>query len=134
MDENKIREIFGDKAFAAKVLELETPEEVQVALKEKGLELNMEQIMEMRTVMSKAAAAKDLNDEELMAYAGGRRRARNSDDIEANIAELLGILASNVATKAMRMLGPNSSYTPSRTSPNAMEDAMSGLINDDGRG
>jgi len=55
MDENRIKEVFSDEAFVKGLVELETPEEVQAALKEKGIELTVDEIMQLRDGLIKAA-------------------------------------------------------------------------------
>ena len=42
MDEKLVKEVFSDKEFVMSLLKLDTPEEVQAALKEKGIDLTIE--------------------------------------------------------------------------------------------
>lgn len=44
MNEQQIKEIFSDEAFVNSILEMETPQDVQKALSEKGLDLSLEEI------------------------------------------------------------------------------------------
>ncbi len=70
MNEALIKEVFSDEAFVKSLVELESAEEVQAALKEKNLDFSLEDIAEMQT-----ALAKRVNDEipedELENVAGG---------------------------------------------------------------
>jgi len=51
MDEKRIGEIFSDKVFVENLLEMDTPEEVQAALKEKGIEFTEEDVIHFRDVL-----------------------------------------------------------------------------------
>ena len=44
MNEQRMKEVFSDEAFVKSLFALETVEEVQAALKEKGVELSLEEI------------------------------------------------------------------------------------------
>jgi hypothetical protein len=44
MNEEQLKEIFSDEAFTSYLLALDTPESVQAALKEKGLDLTLDEI------------------------------------------------------------------------------------------
>ena len=43
MNEEKIKEIFSDKAFVTELISLEAPAEIQALLKTKGIDLDLEQ-------------------------------------------------------------------------------------------
>ena len=47
MDQKRMQEIFSDEAFVKGLLALETPAEVQAAMKEKGLDLSESEIMQI---------------------------------------------------------------------------------------
>jgi predicted ribosomally synthesized peptide with nif11-like leader len=71
---DKIKEIFADQDFVAKLLEMETPEEVQAAVKEKGVELTLEEIEAARKETVNRLEKKDsdeVSDEQLEQVAGG---------------------------------------------------------------
>ena len=55
MDNQKIKAIFSDEAFVMEFLALETPEEVQVALKEKGIDMTESEILDLRDEIIKHA-------------------------------------------------------------------------------
>jgi lactobin A/cerein 7B family class IIb bacteriocin len=72
MDDARVKEVFADEAFAKSLLELETPEEVQSALKVRGIEASREEILSVRDALVKAAEKGCvLSDEELENVAGG---------------------------------------------------------------
>jgi hypothetical protein len=72
MNEAKLKELFSDEAFMTSLLKLETPEEVQKALKAKGLELSIEEIKYIGAVLEKAAEkGGTLNEADLEKVAGG---------------------------------------------------------------
>jgi hypothetical protein len=48
MDEQRIQEVFSDEEFVQKLFSLETPEEAQAALKEKGVEVSVEELNQLR--------------------------------------------------------------------------------------
>ena len=70
MDEKLAKEIFSDKEFVKSLLLMETPKEVQSALKEKGLELTVEDILQIREMCNRADA-EELSEDELENVAGG---------------------------------------------------------------
>ena len=49
MDDQQIQELFSDKEFVDSLLGLETPEEVQETLAEKGLDLTLDEIITIKT-------------------------------------------------------------------------------------
>ena len=70
----KIKEIFADKEFVAKVLEMETAEEVQAAVKAQGVELTLEEIEATKAELANQIENKDsdeVSDEQLEQVAGG---------------------------------------------------------------
>ena len=48
MNDQRIQEVFSDEAFVQKLFSLETPEEAQAALKEKGVEVSVEELSHLR--------------------------------------------------------------------------------------
>jgi len=83
MDENRIKEVFSDEAFVKGLVELETPEEVQTALKEKGVELTVGEIMQLRDGLIKAAEK---------AGEGGELSLDQLDDVAGGIAPVVACL------------------------------------------
>lgn len=71
MSNEKLNEVLSDRAFVNSLLELETMEEVQAALKEKGLDLSAEELAFVRNRFTKMASGKELSDEDLENVAGG---------------------------------------------------------------
>ena len=68
----KVKEIFADKDFVAKVMEMETAEEVQAAVKEKGVELSLDEITAAREQLIKMQEnGEELDDSQLEQVAGG---------------------------------------------------------------
>ena len=53
MNMEKMKEVFSDEEFVKSLFELETPEEVQAALKEKEIELSTDEICQMRDFLSR---------------------------------------------------------------------------------
>jgi len=72
MNKEKLQEVFSDEVFVKSLLALETPEEVQVLLKTKDVELSVEEIIKVKDLMaSKMASGEELSDEDLDNVAGG---------------------------------------------------------------
>lgn len=69
MNEQQIKELFSDEAFTASILEMETPEEVQKALSDKGLELSLEEISTIQNSLLNNEG--ELSEDELENVAGG---------------------------------------------------------------
>ena len=67
-----IREVFSDEAFVKALFALETPEEVQSALKEKNIEFSIDEILKIRDLLLKTTENGGvLSDEELQEVSGG---------------------------------------------------------------
>ena len=75
MDEKLIKEVFSDEAFVSALLELETPVEVQAALKEKGIDMTESEIVSLRDEIVKQAQkvndGEELSVDQLDDVAGG---------------------------------------------------------------
>jgi hypothetical protein len=72
MDQAKAKEVFSDEAFVASLFKLDTPEEVQKALKTKGLEASLDEILAFRRIIEKAIEkGGELSEDELEKVAGG---------------------------------------------------------------
>ena len=68
----KLEEILADQEFVKKLLGIETAEEVQQALKEKGVELSLEEINEIhRQIIQQLESGEELDKEQLKNVAGG---------------------------------------------------------------
>ena len=55
MDKQQIKAVFSDEAFVMEFLALETPEEVQAALKEKDIDMTESEIVDLRDEIIKQA-------------------------------------------------------------------------------
>ena len=72
ISEETIREVFSDEDFVKTLFALETPEEVQSALKEKNIELSIEEILKVRDLLLKTTGNSGiLSDEDLQEVSGG---------------------------------------------------------------
>lgn len=72
ISEETIREVFSDEDFVKTLFALETPEEVQLALKEKNIELSIEEILKVRDLLLKTTGNSGiLSDEDLQEVSGG---------------------------------------------------------------
>ena len=67
MDEKKLQELFSNEAFVNSLLEMDTAQEVQAALQEKGISLTLEEIEAIRKQLQSGAVA----EQELDNVAGG---------------------------------------------------------------
>ena len=73
MENEKIQAILKDKEFLSQVLKMETPEEVQKAFKQKGIELSLEEIGIVGDLVNSMIAknSTSLSEEDLEEIAGG---------------------------------------------------------------
>lgn len=72
MNEATIREVFSDENFVKGLFELETPEAVQTALRQKDVVLSVEEIVKTRELLLKhLETGAELSDEELTGVDGG---------------------------------------------------------------
>ncbi len=55
MDESRVKEVFSDEEFVKGLMALEEPAEVQAALKEKGIEMTEDEVVQLRDVIVKLA-------------------------------------------------------------------------------
>ena len=70
MDEQKVKEVFSDEAFVKELVELDTPEEVQARLKEKGVDVSVEEIEQIAKALQSQAEG-ELDEDALEDVAGG---------------------------------------------------------------
>jgi len=68
--EAKIKEVFRDEEYVKELLNLETAEEVQASLKEKGIEMTIDEIMKIKNMLEKSED-EELSDEDLEKVGGG---------------------------------------------------------------
>ncbi len=70
--QEKFTKAFSDKAFAEKVLAMETPEEVRAALLEKDIDLDVEDIIEIKDLMERRLnGGEELSEDDLEDISGG---------------------------------------------------------------
>lgn len=68
----RIKEIFTDQEFARKVLEMETAEEVQQALRDKGVDISVEEIEAIhKQILQNLERGEELDKDQLKNVAGG---------------------------------------------------------------
>ncbi len=70
-NEAMIQAVFQDETFVKGLFELETPEEVQAALRERDIEVSVDGIVNLRDSMAKRQFGGSLSDSELESVAGG---------------------------------------------------------------
>jgi len=70
-NEATIQAVFQDETFVMGLFELETPEEVQAALRGRDVEMTVAEIMNLRDYMAKQQSGGALSDSELESVAGG---------------------------------------------------------------
>ncbi len=73
MDPEKLQDILKDKAFAEKIAKLQTPEKVQAAFKEKGIEFSVDEVQLIDSIINKMVENKStkLSEEDLNEISGG---------------------------------------------------------------
>lgn len=70
MNEELLKEVLSDSKFAELLIQQETPEDVQVLLKEKGIELTLEDITSVRNILEQQAEG-ELSEDNLENVSGG---------------------------------------------------------------
>ena len=76
MDKERIKEIFSDEEFVVELLGLENPEDAQVLLKTKGIDLELDQVRKMGEIINKqlnavATEEGEISEEYLEDVSGG---------------------------------------------------------------
>ena len=72
MEKEKMDKALKDKDFVAKILAMQTPEEVQEAFKGKGVEISLEEVEILGKIINKTAEKGEmLSEEELKEISGG---------------------------------------------------------------
>jgi hypothetical protein len=72
MSEQEIKDIFSDEAYVSSLLALETPEEVQASLAEKGLDLSETEITTiLDSIQTYAQSDGELSEDALETVTGG---------------------------------------------------------------
>lgn len=70
LTQEKIQEVFSDEKFVESLLQMEEPEMVQNALKEKGIELTVEELEQIRERLENGAEG-ELSEDDLDQVSGG---------------------------------------------------------------
>lgn len=70
MNEELLKEVLSDTDFAQSLLEMESPEDVQSALKNKGVDLSLEDITTIQNILANQAEG-ELSEDDLENVAGG---------------------------------------------------------------
>lgn len=73
MNEELLKSVLSDADFVKSLTELENPEDVQAALKEKGIELTLEDITAVQNILenSNGELSDELSEDDLENVAGG---------------------------------------------------------------
>lgn len=72
MNEATIREVFSNEEFVKGLFQLETPEQVQQALRQKDISLSVEEIVKVRELLLKQMdSGQELSEQELESVTGG---------------------------------------------------------------
>ena len=101
MNEKHIKEVFSNEAFVKELLTLETPAQVQVALKEKDIDMTENEIIgirdELAKLVEKAQSGEELSLEQLDDVAGGA--------IVAIVALTVAVVGTAIVASAGATLG-----------------------------
>ncbi len=73
MIQKKLESVLKEKTFAEKIFKLQTPEEVQAAFKEKGIEISVEEVQLLGSIINKMVEkhTSNLSEDDLEEIAGG---------------------------------------------------------------
>lgn len=73
MDQEKLTTVLKDKDFAEKIVKLQTPEKVQTAFKEKGIEMSTDDVQLLGSVINKMVekGSTELSEEDIENVSGG---------------------------------------------------------------
>jgi hypothetical protein len=72
MDEQKIKELFADEAYVSSLLALDTAEEVQASLAEKGLDISTTEITRiLNSLQNYSESDRELSEADLETVSGG---------------------------------------------------------------
>lgn len=93
MNEKLLKEVLSDSKFAELLIQQETPEDVQVLLKEKGIELTLEDITSVRNILEQQAEG-ELSEDNLENVSGGSLTLAAAIGIAAIISASCSALVS----------------------------------------
>ncbi len=90
MDREKIIELLQDKDFAKKVLVSETPENAQALLKEKGVDISVEELKLTRDFLLKVKNG-EVSEDQLKKMADGELELEDMSQVAGGFAPLVGL-------------------------------------------
>jgi hypothetical protein len=93
MDEKRLREVFSDEAFMESLFKLETPEEVQAAIKGKGVELTLKELEAFGGMLARML--------DKGAEKGGELSAEDLDEVAGGVPVAL-LAVANIASQALK--------------------------------
>lgn len=67
----KVEEVLREEGFAAKLLEMENPADVQAAFAEKGVDFTIEEVVEIGNAIASGEATGEISEEDLDSVSGG---------------------------------------------------------------
>lgn len=101
MSMERLEEVFEDDQFVEALLAMETPEEMQNALAEKGIEVSLEEIMQVRDLVSRFQGG-ELTEDELESVAGGMSGGAKA--MNGLISKVIGWIVKRVFDKKKGIL------------------------------
>ena len=107
MQDEKIKEVMQDESFVEEIFKMETPEDVQAAFKNKGIDISLDEVGTLGDIINAMSDKKfnNLYEEDLDKIAGGLKAE--------DILDKINSLASKINTMYQRMSDKSwSEYTP----------------------
>lgn len=99
MSEQQLQTVFADDIFVETLSNLENVEEVQSALSEKGIELTIDEILEIKSQLTKNNANfGELDEDDLEAVSGG---------LSPVLIPIIPIIGGNIAVKVATSISRN---------------------------
>lgn len=84
----KLQEVLKDEAFAAKLLDLEEPEDVQKELEEKGIDFSLAEIEQIGEMLRKVSEG-EISEDEIGKAANGELSEEELEQAAGGFADLL---------------------------------------------
>ena len=92
MEKEKMEKALKDKDFVAKILAMQTPEEVQEAFKGKGVEISLEEVEILGKIINKTAQkGGELSEKELEEITGGGEKLKKFGAVCLGVPMFFGI-------------------------------------------
>lgn len=87
MQKNEITETMRNEDFVNSILDMQTAEEVKEAFKEKGVDISLEEIKTIESIINKMVEknSTELSDEDLSEISGGVKFENLSDEIQFDL-------------------------------------------------